>query len=482
MKSSSRTRSIRFQLLLAVNGPIATLVTVFLVYDYQREFASHLDEKRVALKEEAKTLLPAIEAIRHHGLDDVQDYIDKVCGQMQDKESPGHHIAARVGESTLQAVSHHRASPEMLDAMQAATEATDGRASAGTSEFVVGSFGGHGSTVYVAENLEHVRQSLRSAFLRRLTGFLALAAMAAFFVNIVLGHIVTRPIGRLVTTVQKIAKGDLGAQTDVYGSSELNYLAGEINVMIAALDAADRDRKAQMEKAREIQQNLLPAEVEIPGLTVATLFEPAEEVGGDYFDILPLGDGSWIICIADVTGHGTPAAMSAAMLKTLLLQATEQHRSPADILAFISRRFSSLNLPGDFLSMFVLRAAPNNRYLEYASAGHEPALLLTTSGEIRELPATGMLLGISDDEAWDNVSLEVKAHERVIITTDGVTEAFNQEDECFGRKRLANTFIETRNLSLANGIRHVEETLVAFRDGAPQFDDVTAVLIEVDSP
>ena len=115
-------RSVRFRLLAAANTAIVLLLGVFLILDYRQEIVGRVAEKHTALEEETKTLLPAVLRIRLHGDQAVQRYIDDVCGRMQDSSSPGHHIAAQMNATVLQAVAHHRASIAIFEVMrQAAT-------------------------------------------------------------------------------------------------------------------------------------------------------------------------------------------------------------------------------------------------------------------------------------------------------------------------------------------------------------------------
>lgn len=260
----------------------------------------------------------------------------------------------------------------------------------------------------------------RGATIRRLVGLAALAIVGSVVINVMLIHLVVRPLSKLVTTVRAIAEGKLGTQADALQTTELSFLAVEINEMSSALAAVDRDRKIQLKKAREIQQHLLPQNITAPGLIVTPIFQPAEDVSGDYYDALPLLDGSWLFCVADVTGHGIPAAMTAATLKTLLLQAAEHLTCPAKILDFISRRIATVSLPSDFVSMLLVRVSPKTKALQYASAGHETAWLLAPDGTLRELRSTGLLLGVVDDTAWDAETRTVTAGERLLMVTDGV--------------------------------------------------------------
>ncbi len=145
--------TIRSRLLLAVNLPLAVLATFFLAYDYSQELARRVENKRIALEEEAKTLLPAVVRLRPHGLSRVQEFIDEVCIRMQDSESPGHHIAIELGSEIHQASSHHRASRDMFSAMQEAANSPDSQTSFGETELILGVYEKDGAAVYVSEEL-----------------------------------------------------------------------------------------------------------------------------------------------------------------------------------------------------------------------------------------------------------------------------------------------------------------------------------------
>ena len=384
-------RSIRFRLLAAVNGAMALLLLIFLVVDYCREIAERVAETHIALEGEAKTLLPAVLRLRPQGAPAVQEHVDTVCGQMQDTTSPGHHIGVRLGDVVLQATAHHRASPDIFAAMQTAGQSATHRAMAGSEELVVGSSEYADVGVYVSEHLTNIQRSARGQALLRLAGILVLAVVATAVINLVFLQMAAKPLEKLVGTVRQIARGQLGVQAGPFNTEELDYLAGEINSMSSSLAQIDQQWRHEMDKARRIQEHLLPRESSLPGMTVAHLYQPAAEVAGDYYDMVAVSDGSWLLCIADVSGHGVPAAMSAAMLKTLLMHAADHHVAPAQILRFINDRFSAVSLDGDFASMMLARWVPAAATLEYASAGHGNAWFLPVGGGApRELPSTGL--------------------------------------------------------------------------------------------
>lgn len=477
---SSPRPSLRFVLVAAVNLPLAVLVACFLPYEYQRELTERVENKQISLEEEAKTLLPAILELRHHGIPVVQRYIDTVCGQMQNRKSPGHHIAVRLPDSTVQATSHGRDSTEMLAALERAANSPNHGALLGNKELVVGSASADdGTTTYVAETLANVKQSVHRSTVRRLLGLIALFLIAAAIVNVVLLWAVTNPIQTLVATVQQIGRGQFGVRPPTFRSAELNYLATEIDTMSQSLASAERERKRQLAKAREIQQGLLPKDLKIQGLRIAHLFKPAEDIGGDFFDVVSLKDGTWLLCVADVTGHGIPAAMSAAMLKMLLQEAAETHTSPAMILNVVNRRFSVVSLPEDFVSMILVRLDPQSRRVYYSSAGHEPGWLISGEDVQRELKATGLLLGIDATTTWEEVVLDVAEGDRIFVVTDGVSESFDSNGRMFGRTELVQMLSRFRQLTVDDSVGQIEKTLKTYRNNTPQLDDVTAVVLEI---
>jgi len=476
LNSPLHARSIRFQLLLAINVPLAVLATIFLVYDFRRELSDRVVEKRIALDEEAKTMLPAVLQIRDHGDGRVQRYIDAVCGRMHDYDSPGHHIAVVFPNVVLQAESHHRASPQLIRAIQQAAKAPSRRAHVGEHEIIVGNYKQDGTSVFISERMEGLRRSVWNDLARRLASFLVMAGVAAIVVNLVLLRLVTAPLRRFVDTVRDIASGRLDSQVEAFSSAELRFLSDEINQMCQALAAADKYRVLQMVKAREIQRHVLPDDQSTPGLAMASLFLPADEVGGDYYDVVSLSNGTVLLCVADVSGHGVSAAMSTVLLRSLLHTATENLCHPGEILEFVNRRFVEAVLPGDFATAILIQIEVQSRRLTFASAGHETAWLLSPDGERRELQSTGLILGIDEDATWESQEYDLAQDERLLIVTDGVTETHADIDNMFGRDRPIELLEGCSESSLDEAVDRIKCELAAFRQGTMQLDDVTVVL------
>ena len=417
--------SVRLQLLLIVNLTLGLLLTGLLVWEYRREMADHFADKHAALDDEAIAVHQAVaHLLRGHGIEDVQQYVDTVCSAMRDSRSPGHHIV--VGFRRTDTLCSRRRIAAACRCAEGRCSNPNRQISFDGKQLVVGSQSGAGVTVYISEYLTNIRRAIRREVLWQ-SGILAgLALLAAVIVNVTLVKLVTRPLQSLASVVTEIAGGRFGNQVSPFGNSELDDLAQAVNSMSRSLAENELRRQRQMQRAREIQEHLLPKQFNIPGMKAAALYRPAEDVAGDYYDVFPLPDGTWLICVADVVGHGVPAAMGAAMLKMLVANAVEHHADPGEVLDYINRRFVAASLPGYFASVFLARWHPQTLRLDYANAGHEPGLLYSAGG-VTSLKATGLFVGVDDELTWETQTRLVHPGERLLIMTDGVVEAADAE-------------------------------------------------------
>lgn len=343
---------------------------------------------------------------------------------------------------------------------------------------IVGSADASSVTVYVSENAAALRQAVFVQVLWRLMGILALGIIAAAIASMVLLRMVAKPVNRFVKKVTAISENDFGVSVRGAKSRELASLAVAIESMSERLQAAADQRRAEMAKAREIQEHLLPKSASIPGMAVAALYQPASDVAGDYYDTLQLADGSWILCVADVCGHGVPAALSAAMLKSLLLNAVENHVAPDQLLKFINSRFVVLSPPGLFASMLIVRWIPDRGMLQYASAGHEPGLLLRADGAAVELDATGFLLGIDPDAFWSTKEFFPRRGDCLLAMTDGVAETWSPQGELFGRARIQRLARTSAGEPVEELVARLNRALLAHQGSSTATDDVTILAAE----
>jgi serine phosphatase RsbU (regulator of sigma subunit) len=473
-----RRSTIRTQLLLAVNLPLVVLMVMLLVADYRQEMQSSIMRKQVGLQEEALTIAHGLSCLSQQGrAEPIQRFVDRVCAGMQETRSPGHHIAVRVGDNVVQAQAHHRASPEMLQAMRNAAQSPGSHALLGDVTLVVGSFSANDVEVYVSENTTDIRQSIHNEMLSHSISLAALGVVAAGIVNLVLLRLVVRPLQQLSGAVARIAQGDYAVQTNAYRSHELIGLSEAIRQMASTLANNEQERHLQMDRARKIQDHLLPNGVEIPGLAVAHYFQPADSVAGDYYDLMRLRDETWLVCVADVTGHGVAAAMGSVMLKALVMHAIERHSDPQNILRFINHQLPQL-LPSEFITMFLGRWNPETCRLDYASAGHEPGLLFSPQGEVRELPATGLPLGIDPAFDWETAAIDIVPGQRLVLTTDGVAESSSPAGELFGRERLAKAASSCGEVPPQQMVQSIRDEVLRHQQGQRSADDVTILVLE----
>ncbi len=478
----TRPWSISFQLLLIVNSVLGIAIIALLIFRYSSEMENEVHKKYLSLNDEAIAIHGAASHLQNdHHTADIQSYIDTVCVQMEKATLQCHNIAVEINGNLIQAQTHLHEHPELFSTIAKAAASKNHRGQAEDHMLVAASYAGDGITVYVSENLNAVHKTIRQDLQLQLFVLGSLGLIAAGIVNVVLVQVVGKPLNLLLETVDEIAAGNFGVESPLFKCDEMLRLSQAINLMSQTLQNNDRDRQLQMAKAQQIQQYLLPSEVRLPGLQAAHLFQPADLVAGDYYDFVPLSDGTWLICLADVTGHGIPAAMGATMLKSLLLSAAEQ--PPFDTVSIISeinRRFVRTVLPGNFASMFLGRWKPQTHEFCWTSAGHDPGYLLNNSNEITLLNSTGMLLGIDEDAHWHEKHLFLKPHDQVLLYSDGAPETHCPEGELFGRERLLESFRSASQLPIQHGLEKLENDLSDFRANSPRKDDLTLVLIKAD--
>ncbi len=480
-KKERRSRvTLRGRLLLGVNLTLVVVLGVFTAWDYYAGWKALIGQKRTALEEEAKILVPSIQYIRGQGSRAVQEFVDEACGSMQESTSPGHHIALNIGEEALQARAHHRASAEILGAMQSAARTADGLARVGDETIVVGMAEQDDVTVYISEYLSNIKQIMRGHIIRRLSSIVLLGVGTMIMLNIILRWLLMKPLESMVSMVHRFGSGELAARMPDPGTMELGVLGREFNRMAEALERADLQRRLRMKKAHQIQENLRPDLKNMPGLKIECLFRPAAEVSGDYYDVLSLGDGSLLFCVADVTGHDVPAAMGAAMLKAIMQTGVEQLYDPVEFLHLLNDRFCKVTLDEDFATVFLARWDPSTHTLSYANAGHEPGYFIPREGEVKILHPTGSLVGVNEGADWATHSIAVHPRDRLVMHTDGLTETRGANGEMFGRgrKRVLEVLKETKSQPL-NVVRgRLFERLESFRGVVPQSDDITFLAIE----
>lgn len=472
-------RTIRGRLLLSANATLGVFVIVLLVLNARREFANAVTHQAATLEDEAAAIFEAVLHLAdEHGIPAVQEYVDGLSRGMQGSHSADHYVLIKLGTELILPSGMELGDQRRLSRVLGSAAPADTAVALQGRSFAIGSRRSSLLAVHVLEESTGIRRAIRRDALIQFGVLTAIGVIAAGVMNLVLLRRIAVPLNQLSQMVRRIADGEYGSHAGTFSGAELQELADAVSTMSDTLaDDASR-RTALMRSAHAIQQHLLPQNIELPGLRAASLFLPAEDVAGDYYDVLPLNDGTWMICLADVMGHGVPAAMGAAILKALVVSAIEAHQSPAEILGCINRRFTQTLPPGFFASMFVGRWSPETQTLEYSSAGHLPALLWPSSAAERRLTSTGLLVGLEPSATWETRSCHIGHHDQLILFTDGITEALNPKNEVFGLERLRGCRALSRFREPAETVQSIQHALQEHHSGRDSSDDCTLLVIE----
>ena len=238
---------------------------------------------------------------------------------------------------------------------------------------------------------------------------------------------------------------------------------------------------SELRVAHEIQRGMVPKD--FAGLSfglpidVYALLEPAKEVGGDLYDVFPLGDGRVCIVLGDVSGKGIPAALFMAITATLL-RATARHvQQPEKILSHVNQELSRDNATSMFVTLFCGVLDTRTGRLACASGGHTSPVLLRTGAPPRLLAGrTGTVVGIQTNLAFEPWEVQLEPGDALFLYTDGVTEAFDTSRHCFGEDRLLQALRETGPDARAM-VERVRNAVRAFAGGDPQSDDIALLAI-----
>ena len=323
-----------------------------------------------------------------------------------------------------------------------------------------------------------------------------LAAIAGF----ALAKSITGSVHELFMGTERVRQGDFTHKIAVRSDDQLGELSGSFNQMTASIEdllqqAAEKKRlEEELRIAHEIQMSLLPqGPLVMPGLSVTAVCVPAREVGGDYYDFLPLDDHRVGVLIADVSGKGTSAALYMAELKGLILSLSRIHTSPRDLLIDANQIIAEHLDARSFITMTYAVVDLRARTMTYARAGHTPLIHVPGPGAGREvarrarvLAPDGLVLGLKIDngELFTRLLQEdtIPLHEGdlYLFFTDGITEAMDANDDCFGESRLGQLVEAHANLRSDELRERVLREIAAFVGDAPQHDDMTMIVLKVE--
>jgi serine phosphatase RsbU (regulator of sigma subunit)/energy-coupling factor transporter transmembrane protein EcfT len=328
-------------------------------------------------------------------------------------------------------------------------------------------------------------------------GLFLIIQAVAFAMGLALGRSITGSVHELFAGTERVRRGDFTGRVLVKSRDQLGELAQSFNSMTSSIEnllqeKAEKERLEQeLRIARNIQMSLLPqGPLAMPGVTLTAHCEPAREVGGDYYDFLPIDEHTLGVLVADVSGKGTSAALYMAELKGIVLSLSQRHRSPRDLLIEADRIISRHLDSRSFITVTYLVVDLQAATLKYSRAGHCPLVYVPGPYAERRTPQLmapdGLVLGLQLDEGrtfvrlLEEVTVPLGRGDLFVLYTDGLTEAMNAEGECFGDQRLATLIGQHADLPADELRERILREIDAFTGSALQQDDMTMVVLRVE--
>lgn len=240
------------------------------------------------------------------------------------------------------------------------------------------------------------------------------------------------------------------------------------------------DRMVQeLEVARRLQLETLPSVFPVSAaFDMHAAMWPAKEVGGDFYDVLALADGSIALMVGDASGKGVAAAIFVAMTRSLLRAAIARGASPAEALEQANAALAADNPTMMFVTAFVAVLDPATGVLRYANAGHNPPRVVGAAGGQQPLGAAdGIALGVVEDFIFEDRARRLAAGETLVLFTDGVTEADRADGTLFGDDRLSDALVAGAGATPIALVGQIAAAVNGFADGCPQADDITLLCL-----
>ncbi len=340
------------------------------------------------------------------------------------------------------------------------------------------------------KELEEILRHMVFIFVAVSVGLMA----GVFLLTIRMSDKIAGPIKKLTTDVRRISSGDLDYRTDIKTGDEIELLGDAFNSMTGSLKnyimnyakiSAEKERIAtELGVAASIQKNMLPeGKVVREEFELFAVMNPAKEVGGDFYDYFKTEDGGLWIVIADVSGKGVPAALFMVIAKTLLKNQANHSSSPGEVLKTVNNQLCEHNETEMFVTAFIARYDFEKKIMECANAGHNQPLISKKGEGFQWLSLKpGFVLAGFENMEYDTFTISMNSGDRIILYTDGVTEALSKEETLYGEKRLENRLNSPEVLdkeTTEDIVSYIKEDISVFADGAEQADDITIMLLKI---
>jgi sigma-B regulation protein RsbU (phosphoserine phosphatase) len=272
-----------------------------------------------------------------------------------------------------------------------------------------------------------------------------------------------------------------------YNSEDLTFLSILGNHIVVALenaelyaDALERQRlEEELAVAKQIQTGLLPTNLPASRIfEFATFIEPSRQVGGDYYDFIPITEERIGIVIADSSGKGVPAALLTARMQAVIQSEARLGKRVDEIMASVNKFISRSNRPDRFATCFYGELDERSMMLHYCNAGHNYPLVVRGDGRIDQLITGGLLLGAFPNAAYQSGKIKLIPGDLLIMYTDGLTESMDIDENEYGETRLSEHAVLNRHHPVEAICANLIESVRQFSAGPNEVDDITLVLIK----
>ncbi|MFQ5602348.1 MAG: SpoIIE family protein phosphatase [bacterium] len=322
---------------------------------------------------------------------------------------------------------------------------------------------------------------------------LAFIVMGMSWVGVaILIYLVMNPLHKLSEWIKDLGHGEIDDEIDIDASSEIGEIAQAFSDITQKFRASqkslvDQERlQKEMQVAHDIQQTLLPMEFpDLEGYEIASYYEAAKDVGGDYYDFVEVDKDTLGIAVADVSGKGVPGALVMSMIRQTLRTEARGVKDAAEVLSRVNSFISGDIRKGMFVTVFYLIIDSKKRCINYASAGHNPMILYRgNTKQTYYLNPKGFPIGIQLPEkdlfrkSIDSETIQLTKDDILLVYTDGITEAMNSNRELLGEERLLDLLRRHGHLDVNEFVEQLKLGIHSFTEGNPQYDDISLVAIK----
>ena len=306
---------------------------------------------------------------------------------------------------------------------------------------------------------------------------------------------ITAPVLFLKEQAEEIGRGNLDLKIELKTGDELEHLADTFNMMtgdlkkyIASLEETIHSREKierELAVSREIQSSLLPPPWQeqlntSPAIDIQVMMEPAQEIGGDFYDYFMVNETVLFFCIGDVSSKGIPAALFMAMTKTLLAHEAECSSSPIKVLFNVNNVLEKDNDANMFATVFCGFMDTATGVVSFSNGGHNHPLICRKNGNFEFIhTANGIAIGPSlmNENVWQQETLQMNPGDRLFLYSDGVSEALNESRQAFGKEKLLEALNSRRECSSKEFISGIREDISLYAGGEPQSDDIAMLYL-----